>query len=734
MAKEEWTVPGAPESPRHLAGGRLQDARGRTSRGGILPWVVVLVVGMFLFSGVIVALQPPSAALAPTLESKDGGLNFPTPIRHVIILMMEDQGLSDVLANGSFERYLLTKYASASQYYGLTSDSLANYRIAASGQNSNGGATTLNVPTLVDNAGETWAAYEESMPKPCDQTSTYFNTTLPASVVGTQADHLVYDVNHDPFVMFNNITNNLNYCKAHVLNLDDWTTALQNGDLPNYVWIAPNDTDNDHHCPPATCPGAIAHGDAWLRSFLSPFLNSSAFSDSVVLLTFDYNSTEGYSTNLAHVYFAALSPYAKAGYQSTIEYTHHNLVTTAEWLLGLGRTGIGDNWTTYPPMMDLFDFAPFYNVTFTESGLPAHTNWTVSMNGVNESSSTTSIVFPVRNGSYAYSVNAVPGYTTNPSGGKVIVAGEPVPESIIFTRVPPPTYDVSFTESGLESGTNWSVTLNGTLQNSNSSSLSFQEPNGSYPYTVEPVANYTVLPSSGIVTVTGAAPAPVKISFHSIGPPRYAITFSQSGLPPTASWWVMFNGTNQSTKAGSIVFQVPNGTYGYSVGSLADYLAEPSSGSTTVSGSARTVPVMFVVAPSRYAVTFTATGLASGTNWSVTANGTTLFAKGIAITFLLSNGSYTFTIGTVTGYAAAPSSGKVSVNGTPDYIYVDFAASGSSSSSSTTPNGTLYTVIAVVAAVVVLAAIAIWIVFRKRRSPPTPPAAWTPPPSPPGTK
>ncbi|MFZ3355143.1 MAG: alkaline phosphatase family protein [Thermoplasmata archaeon] len=701
-------------------------------RATIFRWGVVSLTAMLLFTTFLLALEPASAALGRSPEITPAGSNFPTPIRHVIILFMEDQGVSDVLANGSFERYLLTKYAFASQYYGLTSDSLANYRIAASGQNSNGSDSTLNVPTLVDNAGETWAAYEESMPTPCDQTSTYFNTTLPASVVGNQTNHLVYDVNHDPFVVFNNITHNPAYCAAHVLNLDAWTTALQNGDLPNYVWIAPNDTDNDHHCPPATCPGAIPHGDAWLRSFLSPFLNSSAFSDSVVLLTFDYNSTEGYTTNPAHVYFAALSPYAKPGYESTVTYNHYNLLTTTEWLLGLGRTGHGDNWTTSPPMTDLFDFAPYYNVTFTESGLPAHTNWTVAMNGVNESSTSASIVFSVRNGSYPYAVAPISGFSTNPSNGTIDVMGAPVPQPITFIRLPPPTYEVSFTESGLAIGTNWSVTLNGTLQNASTSSIGFQEPNGTYAYTVGPVANFTSEPSDGRVTVNGAAPSSVEILFQSTGPPTFAITFDEAGLPTGTAWFVSVNGTNRSTTGSSVAFQVLNGTYSYTVGTLGRYLAEPSLGSITISGSPRTVDVSFALGPMRYAVTFTESGLDSGTNWSVTANGTTLYSKEITVTFLLANGSFSFTVKGVSGYTAAPSSGSVRVNGTGNFIYINFTASGSSSSSAT-PNWGLYGVIAEIGVIVALVPIAIWVILRKRRSRPPPAQPWTPESPPPET-
>ena len=48
-------------------------------------------------------------------------------------------------------------------------------------------------------------------------------------------------------------------------------------------------------------------------------------------------------------------------------------------------------------------------------------------------------------------------------------------------------YPVIFTESGLPSGTSWSVTLNGTSQTSSTATIGFEEPNGSYVYYVAAV-------------------------------------------------------------------------------------------------------------------------------------------------------------------------------------------------------------------------------------------------------
>lgn len=64
-------------------------------------------------------------------------------------------------------------------------------------------------------------------------------------------------------------------------------------------------------------------------------------------------------------------------------------------------------------------------------------------------------------------------------------------------------YTITFSESGLPYGTVWFVSINGTKESSSSSTLIFQEHNGSYSYTVGTISGYQVTPSSGSVNVNG---------------------------------------------------------------------------------------------------------------------------------------------------------------------------------------------------------------------------------------
>jgi hypothetical protein len=76
----------------------------------------------------------------------------------------------------------------------------------------------------------------------------------------------------------------------------------------------------------------------------------------------------------------------------------------------------------------------YYSVTFTETGLPSGTSWSVTLNGTKESSTSSTIVFSVLNGTYSYTVNSVSGYTLSPASGSIAVHGKNATQAITFTH------------------------------------------------------------------------------------------------------------------------------------------------------------------------------------------------------------------------------------------------------------------------------------------------------------
>ena len=148
---------------------------------------------------------------------------------------------------------------------------------------------------------------------------------------------------------------------------------------------------------------------------------------------------------------------------------------------------------------------PTYPVTFTESGLPAATSWSMSYGGVWSSSSTTTIVFRVVSGTYAYTTD-VTGYIAAPAFGTITVGGAAASQAITFVAGAAGSYPVTFTESGLASGTSWSVTFNAVPASSTTAMIVFTTvASGTYTYTSGVVSNYTASPASGSVVVNGTA-------------------------------------------------------------------------------------------------------------------------------------------------------------------------------------------------------------------------------------
>lgn len=158
-----------------------------------------------------------------------------------------------------------------------------------------------------------------------------------------------------------------------------------------------------------------------------------------------------------------------------------------------------------------------YNVTFHETGLPGGTSWWVRLNGVGQVASSANLSFEDPNGSLPFSVDPVPGYAPAPEFGTVDVSGGRVTVTISFTALPP-TYKVTFTESGLPVGTIWSVTIGSETNFSNGTTITFQEANGSYTYHVGAVLGYTTK-GTGTLTVKGKS-IRVRVTFKKSPDPQ----------------------------------------------------------------------------------------------------------------------------------------------------------------------------------------------------------------------
>jgi hypothetical protein len=190
-------------------------------------------------------------------------------------------------------------------------------------------------------------------------------------------------------------------------------------------------------------------------------------------------------------------------------------------------------------------FSLAYTVTFTETGLPNGMNWDVFLEGITGSSTTSKISFPEANATDWYDIGPVPGYSSVPdtdkSPGYLTVNGSNLTVSVVFTLI---TFSLTFTETGLPSGTNWSVTVellgtaNGTTVRASTEAISFTEAElNIVSYSVVPVSGYTSSPSSGLVSFGsngGEHNQTVNITFT-----PNASTSGFLGLPGDTGYYVL---------------------------------------------------------------------------------------------------------------------------------------------------------------------------------------------------
>jgi hypothetical protein len=269
-----------------------------------------------------------------------------------------------------------------------------------------------------------------------------------------------------------------------------------------------------------------------------------------------------------------------------------------------------------------------------------------------------------------------------------------------------PVYNVTFNETGLAAGTNWSVSLSvgggwhafALQHRSDTSSIVFSLPNGTYRYRVGTVPGYALSTAGvGSVVVNGTAPATVDVAFAKV--PTYAVTFTETGLPASTNWTVRVapvppgargagHRDTETSSSDSISFSLANGTYRYHVVAVPGYaIADNGShGRFNVTGASPAVIAVTFVKLATYAVTFQESGLAAGTNWTLGVfalggagggahgRGVVTTTSATTVTLELTNGTYGFFVGYEHGYKVENGSfGHVVVSGaSPAVINVTF--------------------------------------------------------------
>jgi phosphatidylinositol-3-phosphatase len=324
------------------------------------------------------------------------------PIRHVFVLLLENQNAANTFGSRPFAPYLAqtltAQGAFLPNYYGIAHASLGNYVALISGQAPNE-RTQLDCPLFADfvsqtpgldshgqvlglgcvypdivktlpdqleAAGLTWKGYMEDM----GSDPTRERATCGHPQIGTRDYTLIatakdkYAAKHNPFVYFHTIIDDQARCDLHVVNLEALPKDLRSkGTTANYVFITPN-LCNDGHDPDCIdgTPGGFTAIEAFLRKWVPLITASPAFKeDGLLIITFDEsegNGPEGATACCGERPLASarrpagvigpgggrigavlLSRYIKPGTVSRAPYNHYSLLRTVEDIFGLTHLG-----------------------------------------------------------------------------------------------------------------------------------------------------------------------------------------------------------------------------------------------------------------------------------------------------------------------------------------------------------------------------------------------------------
>ena len=357
-------------------------------------WVAVFAV--------LLAMSANAAAPSAAAPADDHAATRLPPIRHVFVLLLENQSYAVTFRPQSPARYLArtlpSRGALLTQYYAIGHASLGNYVALISGQAPNedtqldcptfadfqssaprpddhgqlagsGCVYPATVPTLPDQleaAGLTWKGYMEDMGNdPAREPAACGHVPVGAAEHTSLASRTdKYAAKHDPFVYFHSIIDDATRCDSHVVNLERLRQDLaKESTTPNFVFITPNLCNDGHdlECIDGRAGGLTAI-DRFLRKWVPRIKASPAFrADGLLVITFDESDGSGPEGSSAccgerslpgartrpglsgpgggRVGAVVLSPFVRPGTRSAVAYNHYSLLRTVEEIFGLSYIG-----------------------------------------------------------------------------------------------------------------------------------------------------------------------------------------------------------------------------------------------------------------------------------------------------------------------------------------------------------------------------------------------------------
>ena len=295
--------------------------------------------------------------------------------QHVFVIMMENTGYNALIGNPNapWINAAATSHGLATSYFGVVHPSQPNYVAATAG--IQGADTdddeTLSVPNVVDQLesnGKTWKAYMQSL-------------SLCADKFKHACGNQLYERKHNPFVSFADVQSSPARM-ANIVDFSQLSTDLATGNVPDYVWISPDQCYDMHgrfSPTPASDPCAFQHvqglistGDTFLHDTVGAIMSSSAWTgNSAIFIAWDesdftapgagdfgFGDTSGCCDSVpnhggGHVVTLVISHSNHSAVSSNVSYNHYSLLRTIQDGWRLGCLGFTCDTANVPAMSDL---------------------------------------------------------------------------------------------------------------------------------------------------------------------------------------------------------------------------------------------------------------------------------------------------------------------------------------------------------------------------------------------
>jgi hypothetical protein len=278
-----------------------------------LLWALTATVTAVAVAGCGGASAPATRAAPATAGACGTHGRRPAKLRHVVWIVMENQGYSGVI--GSREAPYLNGLAAscglATRFSAEAHPSLPNYVAMTSGSthgisdDDGPAAHRLAGPSIFSQLGARWRAVDESMPRPC-----------------ALANSGRYAVRHNPAVYYSGVRGG---CATQ-----DVPLRGVSGLTAPFTFVTPNLCDDMHSCP-------VRDGDRWLAGWLPGLLRTPEYrsGSTVVFITWDEDDGSAHQ----HIPTLVVSRHTRPGTRSATAFDHYSLLATTEQILGLPRLG-----------------------------------------------------------------------------------------------------------------------------------------------------------------------------------------------------------------------------------------------------------------------------------------------------------------------------------------------------------------------------------------------------------